>query len=444
MEMKKIIAVVFGFLVVPAVLAMGIPVVDEAEDNAVAPAHSPVMTDNWQLELPYWIKSGNPILKAVLKVRHDFNGYFSAWLSPAQAELLRLMGIETEPVQLYYISVPDHISVPGKPVCGDGEAHPSEECGEPGLPECPEGSVCIDCKCVAEEEEEAVACYPDNQYPWGILKVRGGAGGAGVDVAVLDTGVMTDHPDLARRVADCKDFTKGPKVKSGCADGNGHGTHVAGTILADGGPGGLGIFGVAPQARLLAYKVCSDAGLCWTDDIAAAIDYAAANGAEIISMSLGGDIQSGYIRDAIDRNPGVLYVAAAGNDRRDGVGSIDYPGAYVKVVAVAAFDSLDAMASFSSLGVNDGDWAIEEKEIEFAAPGVGVESTWNDGCYKYLSGTSMSTPHVSGIAARDWKGTAADTRTYLQELAYNYTTQVFDYGQTGDDIEAGFGLPVPA
>jgi subtilisin len=116
----------------------------------------------------------------------------------------------------------------------------------------------------------------------------------------------------------------------------------------------------------------------------------------------------------------------------------------VKVVAVAAFDSLDAMASFSSLGVNDGDWAIEEKEIEFAAPGVGVESTWNDGCYKYLSGTSMSTPHVSGIAARDWKGTAADTRTYLQELAYNYTTQVFDYGQTGDDIEAGFGLPVPA
>jgi hypothetical protein len=311
MRTEKIVVIVLALLVVPTVLGMNIPLAEEAKDRAVAPDNSPVITDSWKLLLPYWVKTDSSILRALFGVRHDFDGYFSAWLNPTQVKFLKLLGIEVEPVQVYRVL--------GKPICGDGEAHPSEECGEPGLAECPEGSVCIDCKCVAEED--AVTCYPDNQYPWGILKVNGGTGGAGIDVAVLDTGVMTDHPDLARRIVDCKDFTKGPNVKSSCADGNGHGTHVSGTILADGGADGLGIFGVAPEANLMAYKVCSDAGLCWTDDIAAAIDYAAANGAEIISMSLGGDTQSSYIKDAIDRNPGVLYVAAAGNDRRDGVGS---------------------------------------------------------------------------------------------------------------------------
>jgi subtilisin len=161
-------------------------------------------------------------------------------------------------------------------------------------------------------------------------------------------------------------------------------------------------------------------------------------------MSLGGDTQSSLIKDAIDyaTDNGVLVVAAAGNDRKDGIGSIDYPGAYVNVVAVAAFDSTDNMADFSSLGATAGDWSIEEKEIEFAAPGVSVESTWKNGCYNTISGTSMATPHIAGIAAKDWQGTAAKTRVYLQDLAEYYTKNVKDYGQTGDDIEAGFGLPI--
>jgi subtilisin len=421
-------------LVFPAIAIVLIPMV------LATPANS---------RAPYWVLSDNQALRNVVEVRHDFGSYFSAWLTPAQVRILEVLGVETEPVEVWYITSPPEGA--GKPVCGDGEAHPSEQCGEPGLPECPEGYTCVDCKCVSEEE--VVVCYPDNQYPWGIVKVKGGSGGTGVDVAVLDTGVMVDHQDLANRIVDCKDFTKGPKPKDRCNDGHGHGTHVSGTVLAWGdwdGSGtvdpGEGIVGVAPQANLMAMKVCTDEGWCWTDDIAAGIDYAATHGAEVISMSFGGDRQSKYIKEAIDRNPGVLYVAAAGNDRQPDPSAdnptIDYPAAYVKVIAVAAFDVSDAMWTFSSTGVNDGDWIIEEKEIEFAAPGVSIESTWNDGCYKYMSGTSMSTPHVSGLAAKYWQGSALATRGYLQELAYNYTTQVFDYGQPGDDIEAGFGLPV--
>ena len=100
------------------------------------------------------------------------------------------------------------------------------------------------------------------------------------------------------------------------------------------------------------------------------------------------------------------------------------------------------MAGFSSIGSNDGDWIIEEQEVEFAAPGVNVLSTYADGCYDYMDGTSMATPHIAGIAARDWQGTASATRAYLQHWAHNHTMQVYDYGQPGDDIEAGFGLPL--
>lgn len=262
----------------------------------------------------------------------------------------------------------------------------------------------------------------------------------------MDTGVDKDHLDLKANIKDCKDTTK-RGIKKGCADMNGHGTHVAGTIAANGGSDGKGIYGVAPEAELMAIKVCGARG-CWADDIAAGIEYAANKEANIISMSLGGNTQSPLIKDAIEyavNVEGVLVVAAAGNDgHTDGYGSIDYPAANVKVVAVAAFDLSDNMAYFSSLGVNDGDWTIEEREIEFAAPGVDVESTWNDGCYNIISGTSMATPHISGIAARDWQGSASSTRAYLQGLAVDYTTEIYDYGQLGDDIEAGFGLPIVA
>ncbi len=375
----------------------------------------------------YLVKSNNGMLKMMYGVQHNFDKGFTTDLTPGQLKVLDKFGIEVEKVELYQIL--------GKPVCGNGIIEGGEKCGESGLPECPDGSVCENCKCVEETAPPERTCFPGVQKPWGIIKVNGGSGGAGINVAVLDTGVMKDHLDL--NVKLCKDTTK-RGIKNGCSDGNGHGTHVAGTIVANGGSDGLGILGVAPEANLFVIKVCGNSGFCFGDDIAEAIIYVTNQGANIISMSLGGNTQSSLIRDAINyaTDNGVLVIAAAGNDG-PADGSIDYPGANVKVVAVGAINSAEAVPDFSSRGVNDGDYIIEEREVEFGAPGVSVESTWNNGCYHTISGTSMATPHVAGLAAKLWQDNAADTRTYLQDRA-----RLHDLHTEGDDTATGFGLPI--
>ncbi len=347
----------------------------------------------------YHVKSRSGALRTWLGVNHEFPSGFTTDLSEGQLRALDAMGVEVEAVPLWHI-------------------------------EAPRGGA------------TSRTATPSDQTPWGIEKVYNNStvastsGGAGVDVAVLDTGVNKNHLDLRRRVMQCKDFTKGTRVRDSCSDDNGHGTHVAGTIAADGGADRLGIFGVAPEANLFAYKVCGGSG-CWSDDIAAAIRMAADNGADVISMSLGGDAESSLTRDAIQYavNNGVLLVAAAGNDG-PADGSIDYPGANPNVVAVGAIDSSETVASWSSRGVNDGDYIVEAREVEVGAPGVAVESTWNDGTYRTISGTSMATPHVSGLAAKLWQGSANATRTYLQNRAL-----LHDLHTPGDDTATGFGLP---
>lgn len=367
-----------------------------------------------------------PKIKSLVTVRHEFKGKFSADVPSYVLSKLETVA-DIEEIELYEIKA--------RSVCGDGVIHPKEKCGEPGLLACPEGTVCQDCKCVIPSEEEGRTCFPSTQKPWGIVKVNGSFGGSSVTVSVLDTGVYVNHLDLD--IALCKDSTK-RGIRNGCKDRNGHGTHVAGIVAANAGSDSLGIYGVAPEINLWAVKVCGNDGSCWTDDIAAAIRYVTDQGTNIISMSLGGDRQSSLIKDAIDyaTSQGVLVVAAAGNDGPD-LGSIDYPGANVKVIAAGAIDSSEAVPFWSSRGVNDGDYVIEEREVEFGTPGVSIESTWNDGCYKTISGTSMSTPHVSGLAAKLWQGNALDTRIYLQELAKNH-----DLYTAGDDPATGFGLPI--
>jgi len=368
------------------------------------------------------VRTNDPVaresLSLSLNVRFDFGDLgFTTEIREGQMLALRdQANIEVEEVEFYHISKPP------------GACDPWPECKNGG----------------GEER----AHYPEDQTPWGIEliyddpDITSTSGGEGIDVAVLDTGVYKDHLDLAGRVEQCVDFTgKGRPgqvpIKVGkCSDDVGHGTHVAGTILADGGSDGLGIYGIAPESDLFAYKVCTRNG-CWADDIAVAIKYAANNGAEIISMSLGGDTQNSLIKDAIDyaTSEGVLVVAAAGNDGSS-EGSIDYPGANAKVIAVGAIDINENVPYWSSRGINDGDYVIEEREVEFGAPGVNVESAWKNGGYEFMDGTSSATPHISGLAAKLWQGNALATREYLQDTAQNHDLHI-----PGDDSATGFGLP---
>jgi subtilisin len=266
------------------------------------------------------------------------------------------------------------------------------------------------------------------------------SGGSDVTVAVLDTGYRP-HPDLDQRVVDCKDFSqrKASVVEDTCEDTNGHGSHVAGIIAADGGVDHLGIYGVAPEASLYIYKVCGKNGSCWADDIATAVTHAVDAGAHVLNLSLGADNSSTLIADAIayaaDKN--VLVVAAAGNDGpyED---SIDYPAALETVVAVGALDETATIATWSSRGINESttQGIIEERDIELAAPGVNVESTYYTGGYAILSGTSMASPHIAGLAAKLWQGDAVATRDLLRSL-----TLPVDLGESGDDNAYGWGLP---
>lgn len=285
---------------------------------------------------------------------------------------------------------------------------------------------------ISRRSTSALNCSPSSQVPWGVTKVNGGSGGSGVIVAVLDTGVKTDHPDLKSNIVDCTD-AQYSSLRKRCSDKNGHGTHVAGTIAANGK-----IVGVAPQAKIAAVQVCSSGGYCWSDDVARGIRYAADKGYQVVNLSLGGSSMTSVEKDAIDyaTNKGVLVIAAAGNSG-PAIGSINYPGAYYKVVAVGATQSSDSIPSFSSRGTNPGSqvYVVEEKDIEFAAPGVSVESTYKDRCYAVGTGTSMATPHVSGLSAKLWQGSAQNTREYLQNRA-----KLYDLDIAGDDPASGFGL----
>ncbi|WP_042460329.1 S8 family peptidase [Neobacillus dielmonensis] len=309
------------------------------------------------------------------------------------------------------------------------------------------------------------ASLPADRTPWGIEAIYNDplitstSGGTGIKVAVLDTGVYINHYDLAGSAEQCKDFTRitTSMVNGSCTDKNGHGTHVAGTALAHGASDGLGVYGVAPQAKLWAYKVLNDRGSGYSDDIAGAIrhvaDEAARTGSKVvISMSLGSSAKDSMISSAVDYayGKGVLIVAAAGNDGYAD-NTIGYPGALVNAVAVAALENVQQngtyrVADFSSRGnsASDGDYVIQERDVEISAPGRDILSTWYDGNYNTISGTSMATPHVSGLAAKIWSENPSWTNTQLraelQRRAKLYDIKGGYGATTGDDNASGFGF----
>lgn len=208
--------------------------------------------------------------------------------------------------------------------------------------------------------------------------------GTGVKVAVIDTGVDANHPDLIGRVLPGADLVNDD---NDATDDHGHGTHCAGTIAAIAN-NGQDVAGVAPNARIIPIKVLNSAGQGNNADIANGVLEAANLGAKIINLSLGGTDNSETLRRAIAdvQARGVIVIAAAGND---GVSTPFYPAANDGVIGVGAVDRSNAKASFS----NYGDY------IDIAAPGVSITSTRKGGGVQAMSGTSMASPHVAGAAA---------------------------------------------
>jgi len=266
----------------------------------------------------------------------------------------------------------------------------------------------------------------DAERVWGgaenAVDVTGSVAGDGVKVAVIDTGIDYNHEDLAVNYAGGYDFYNNDPDPM---DDHGHGTHVSGTIAAlDNDITGSQV-GVAPHAQIYALKVCSSSGSCPSSAIAAAIDWAASNGMDVASMSLGGSYSS-----AVDQAgqsayaAGVLLVAASGNDNGQ---PVSYPAANEEFIAVGATDSNDNIASFSNVGSNQ----------ELVAPGVNIRSSLPNNQYAAWSGTSMATPHVSGVAAMV---KSANPNLSNVEIRNILTSTAEDLGTAGRDNTYGFGL----
>ena len=362
----------------------------------------------------YFVKSTAGVWKKYFGARHSFDNGFTTDLSDFQLRLTKIFGLEIEPVKKLYVL-------------------PSAEAATP----------------TARNVARNQRLTPVSQVPWGVKMIYNdqflarSSGGEGVTIAVLDTGVLKSHLDLKSRIKDCKDFSspKSPLVDGKCEDKNGHGTHVAGIIAADGGADGLGVYGVAPAANIYAYQVCSASGSCWADDVAAAVRMAADSGANVVNLSLGSDSSSPLIYNAVAyaSSKNVLVVAAAGNDGPY-AGSIDFPAANQEVVGVGALDVNKVVSDWSSRGVNSQTeaYVVEDGDIEFAAPGVSVESAWKDGGYAILSGTSMAAPHVSGLAAKLWQKDSLTPAAATRDILHRFSVDLLPLG---DDDDSGWGLP---
>jgi subtilisin len=293
-------------------------------------------------------------------------------------------------------------------------------------------------------EEDGQKEIVSQTLPWGIDRVdadvahANGETGNGADIAIIDTGIDDDHPDLADNLATPLGDTSNHKAFTSCSgrncnynwsDDHDHGTHCSGT--ADAVDNSEGVVGVSTQATLHAAKVCDKAGFCDESDIAGGIEWAADQGFDVASLSLGGDADS-LTRDAVQYayDKGVLIVAAAGNDGpcSDCVG---YPAAYDQAIAVSATSSDDTLADFSSTG----------PEVELAAPGENVYSSVIGG-YDYFDGTSMATPHVSGAGGQLMANgyTNTDARSQLQSTAEDIGLASNEQGHGLLDVAAALGL----
>ena len=236
-----------------------------------------------------------------------------------------------------------------------------------------------------------------NEVPPGVELIQAPAiwketKGKGITVAILDTGCDSTHPDLQEQIIGGRNFTdddgSNPDI---FLDYNGHGTHVAGTIAAQ--KNDKGVVGVAPEASLLIIKVLNKKGLGQYEWIINGINYAIEQKADIISMSLGGPTDLPELHEAIKKavTNNIFVVCAAGNegDGEDSTDDFSFPGRYNKVISVGAIN----------LERSPSDFTNSHNEIDLVAPGEEILSTYLNGIFATLSGTSMAAPHVSGALA---------------------------------------------
>jgi len=287
-------------------------------------------------------------------------------------------------------------------------------------------------------------------------------GSSNIIVAVIDTGIDYTHPDLAANIWVNSGEIAGNGIDD---DGNGyvddihgydfynedgdpmddhgHGTHVSGTIGAVGN-NGIGVAGVVQNVQMMALKFLSANGSGWTSDAVRALDYAVANGAVISNNSWGGGGNSSTLNAAIDRAQaaGHIFIAAAGNAGSNNDLTPSYPASYTQtnVISVAATDQNDQLAWFSNFGATSAD---------VAAPGVSIYSTMPGNSYGYMSGTSMATPHVSGLAALVWSANPSWNYQQVVQQIYDTVDPIASLNgvvATGGRINAAaaVGLTLPA
>lgn len=270
----------------------------------------------------------------------------------------------------------------------------------------------------ASQAQEPQRYADTGEFTWGLQAVMAANSqftGKGIKVAVLDTGFDAAHPDFAGRAVTTKSFVPGEDA----SDGHGHGTHCIGTSCGPRTVDGSRGYGVASEAEIYAGKVLGSSGSGSDSSILAGIDWALENGCHVISMSLGADVRTvhpPYVtagRRALER--GTLIVAAAGNNARRSANDPGFVGAPANspyIMSVGALDSSLKTADFSARTIPG-----RGGQVDIAGPGVNVYSSW-PGAKRYntISGTSMATPHVAGVAALLAEATGLRARELWAQL----------------------------
>jgi subtilisin family serine protease len=283
----------------------------------------------------------------------------------------------------------------------------------------------------------AHAADPLRGRQWGLSMIGSDAAhsttrGSGAVVAVLDTGVQSSHPDLRGRLTAGWDVVDGDSTPQ---DGDGHGTHVTGIVAANEN-NGIGVASVAPGARVMPIRVLDANGEGSEADLAYGIDYAVGHGAQVINLSLGPLLPVGgpspEIDAAMDRafSRGVVVVAASGNN---GLPLCEQPEGRGRLLCVGAVDRQGNRSSFSSFGEGLGIVAPGGSGLPLA--NEDIWSTWNDGGYAELAGTSQAAPHVSGVAAL-----LASVGLRGQSAVRRILATARDVGPSGPDSQYGAGI----